>query len=160
MAGATIRKGEAGDVPALYRLIKELAKYEKEPQEVTLTQEQLLQDGFGPNPYYEFFVADHPEAGVVGIALYYYNYSTWKGMCVYLEDLIVSEAYRGLGLGHALFDAVARFAKAKKANRMMWQVLDWNQPAIDFYDKKLGATLDATWINCKLTAADLQAYPD
>ena len=114
-----------------------------------LSQEQLFEDGFGENPCYELFVADSDAAGVVGIALYFYNYSTWKGKFLYLEDLVVAEAHRGNGLGKMLLDALVKEAKANGANRVGWQVLDWNEPAIKFYES-LGSSLDNGWINCRV----------
>lgn len=157
MQDYVIRKGRREDLPAALRLIQELADYEKAPDEVENTVEQMEREGFGERPVFEYFVAEGPE-GIQGIALFFYSYSTWKGTCVYLEDLVVSEAYRGLGLGQALFDAVAMHARAIGAKRLMWQVLDWNEPAIGFYRDKLGAELDPTWINCKLTYDQLQGY--
>lgn len=150
-----IRTGEEQDVPALLNLIKELAAYEKAPAELSVSEQQLRQDGFGEQPAFRFFVAEAAGA-IVGIALYYMKYSTWKGKCVFLEDIIVAEAYRRNGIGNELFRHVCLAAKKMQVQRLEWQVLEWNSPAIDFY-KKHNAQFDGEWINCKLTYTDLQA---
>ena len=152
----TIRKGTSEDVPAAYRLIKELALYEKAPEQVTITLEELVADGFGENPIYGLFVAE-VDTEVIGIALYYEKYSTWQGRCIYLEDIVVTESERGKGIGHQLFQAVIGVAKERNSARMEWQVLDWNEPAINFY-KKYNANLDGEWLNGKLTREQIQAY--
>jgi GNAT superfamily N-acetyltransferase len=140
-----IRKGRVEDAPAVLALINELAVFEKEPDAVIVTEEQLREDGFGANPLYGLFVAEVDNV-VVGISLYYYRYSTWKGKCLYLEDLIVTESFRGKGLGKALFEATLDQARQDNCTKMNWQVLDWNTPAIDFY-KSYGADLDGEWLN-------------
>jgi GNAT superfamily N-acetyltransferase len=145
----TIRKGKPDDIPQVFALIKELALYEKAPDEVDNTVEQMLLDGFGENPIYHFYVAESQTRVIVGIALYYFRYSTWKGRRMYLEDLIVTESYRGRGLGKLLFEVMIEEAKATHCTGMVWQVLDWNEPAIEFY-KRYGADFDAGWINCSL----------
>ncbi|MET3126424.1 GNAT superfamily N-acetyltransferase [Arcicella rosea] len=143
-----IRKGIREDVPVMFELIKELALYEKAPEQVTNTVEQMYLDGFGDNPIYGTIVAE--VAGeVVGLALYYYRYSTWKGKRLYLEDLIVSEKMRGKGLGEKLLEATIQQAKDDACTGVMWQVLDWNEPAINFY-KKFGTRMDGEWINVHL----------
>ena len=143
-----VRKGEEADVSDLLKLIQELAIFENEPDQVDVTEEILKEDGFGPNKVFDFFVAE--DAGnIIGIALYYVKYSTWKGRCIHLEDLIVSEKYRGQKVGQKLFQAVAEVAKEQKVMRMEWQVLDWNATAIQFY-KKFNTSFDEEWINCKL----------
>ncbi|MEQ8908995.1 MAG: GNAT family N-acetyltransferase [Vicingaceae bacterium] len=149
-----IRKGQREDCPSVLALIKELAIYEKAEEEAELSLEELEQDGFGPNAIYDLLVAERNEQ-IIGIALFYEKYSTWKGRSIYLEDLIVTERARGIGTGKALFNAVAKEAKKRNSGRMEWQVLDWNQPAIEFY-KKAGAELDEEWINCKFRREDLQ----
>lgn len=154
--GFSVRKGTENDAEAVLGMIKELALYEKAPSEVTLTLEELRADGFGPKPIYGLFVAEH-ESQIVGIALYYEKYSTWKGRCLFLEDIIVTESKRGYGIGHQLFEAVVGVAKAKNSARMEWQVLDWNEPAIKFY-KKYNATLDGEWLNGKLTREQIQEF--
>lgn len=151
-----IRKGTKTDLPAVLNLVKELAIYEKAPNEVTVTLSDMERDGFGENPIFSFFVAE-TEGKVVGIALYYIKYSTWKGKCVFLEDIIVTEAYRQYGIGKKLFDEIVKVAKEMDVKRLEWQVLEWNEPAIKFY-KKLNAHFDEEWINCKLTDKEIQAY--
>lgn len=145
----TIRPGRPEDVPAVFELIQELALYERAPQEVTNTPEQLLQDGFGENPAYGVLVAEDAAGQVVGMSLYYFRYSTWKGRRLYLEDLIVRESQRGKGLGRALLEATVAVARQTGCTGLMWQVLEWNTPAIDFY-KAYGARLDGEWVNCHL----------
>ncbi|MBB6003108.1 GNAT family N-acetyltransferase [Arcicella rosea] len=143
-----IRKGIREDVPVMFELIKELALYEKAPEQVTNTVEQMYVDGFGDNPIFGSIVAE--VAGeVLGLALYYYRYSTWKGKRLYLEDLIVSEKMRGKGLGEKLLEATIQQAKDDACTGVMWQVLDWNEPAINFY-KKFGTRMDGEWINVHL----------
>ncbi|RFM25690.1 GNAT family N-acetyltransferase [Deminuibacter soli] len=147
----TIRKAERKDCARMMELVHELAVFEKAPQEVTVSQEHFEESGFGSKPVWWAFVA---EAGnqVVGFALYYIRYSTWKGQRMYLEDLLVTEAWRGKGIGSLLFDALIEEAKKQHYNGIAWQVLEWNEPAIRFY-KKLNATLDPEWVNCALTVA-------
>ncbi len=152
----TIRKGNIDDLPQVHALIKELAEFERAPQEVTNTLQDMERDGFGENPIYKFFVAESAE-GIVGIALYYFVYSTWKGKTLYLEDLVVTEKLRRAGIGRKLFKEVALEAKNTGAKRFRWQVLEWNEPAIAFY-KNIGAELDSEWINCTLTEAQIQQF--
>jgi GNAT superfamily N-acetyltransferase len=152
-----IRKGVQEDLPQVLGLIQELAEYEKAPNEVDNTVERMIEEGFGEKAVFEFFVAEENDK-LVGIAIYYYSYSTWKGKCVYLEDLVVTESYRQQGIGKKLFDKVVEVAKNCGAGRLSWQVLDWNEPAINFY-KKLHAELDGEWINCTLRKDALQSYP-
>lgn len=152
----TIRKGRKEDVPSVFGLIKELALYEKAPEQVTLSIEELENDGFGNNPIYGLFVAEL-ENMIIGIALFYEKYSTWQGRCIYLEDIVVTENQRGKGIGHQLFQAVIAVAKERNSARMEWQVLDWNEPAINFY-KKYNANLDGEWLNGKLTRQQLQNF--
>lgn len=141
-----IRRATPADVPSIYQLIVELAEYEKALHEVKNTPEQLLKDGFGEQPLYGTIVAE-VSGEVVGMSLYYYRYSTWKGKRLYLEDLIIKEAYRGYGLGKRLLEATVEEARQTQCSGLMWQVLDWNEPSIEFY-KKFGAKLDGEWINC------------
>lgn len=154
MDSTIIRKGTTGDIHELLRLIKELATYEKAPDEVIVTEEILLEDGFGPNKIFDFFVAEYQKK-VIGIALYYTKYSTWKGKCIFLEDIIVTEEMRCKGIGLLLFNEVKKIAKKKNVPRLEWQVLEWNRPAINFY-KKQNSYLDPEWVNCKLTQEQLQ----
>jgi GNAT superfamily N-acetyltransferase len=151
-----IRKGTEADLPAVLGLIRELAEYEKAPGEVEVTIEEMLNWGFGTDKIFEFFVLEK-ENKIVGLALYYYKYSTWKGKCLFLEDIIVTEKERGNGYGKILFNAVARVAKEQKVRRMEWQVLEWNKPAIGFYEK-YNSALDPEWVNCKLTYDQLQNF--
>lgn len=151
-----IRKGTKQDLPQALQLIHELAEYEMAAHEVEVTLEQLEQDGFGENPVYEFFVAVE-ENEIKGIALFYYRYSTWKGKAIYLEDLVVKESERGKGYGQLLLDAIIHEAKRTNSKQVRWQVLDWNEPAIKFYEK-LGASLDEEWINCTLSAEQIENY--
>lgn len=149
-----IRQGTKADIPAALTLVRELATFEKAPGEVEVTVAEMEAWGFGPDKQFDFFVAD--EQGIItGIALYYYKYSTWKGKCLFLEDIIVTESRRGHGIGRLLFDAVVRIAKTEKVKRMEWQVLNWNAPAISFY-QQYKAQLDDEWINCKLTGEQLR----
>ncbi len=152
----SIRKGLKDDLPQVLGLIKELAAYEKAPLEVAVTIAEMERDGFGENPVFRFFVAEDGEK-IVGISLYYIKYSTWKGKCVFLEDIIVTESYRKHGIGKKLFDPVVKVAKAMNARRMEWQVLEWNEPAIKFYEK-LDSHFDSEWVNCKLSGEQIQNY--
>ena len=156
MIDIKIRKGVEADLEQVLGLVKELAAYEKAPDEVEVTIAEMHNWGFGKDKVFEFFVAEH-EHKIIGIALYYYKYSTWKGKCLFLEDIIVTESYRRYGLGSKLFNEVALVAKQQQVRRMEWQVLDWNEPAINFY-KKYSAHLDGEWINGKLTHSQLQSF--
>ncbi|MFT6969568.1 MAG: GNAT superfamily N-acetyltransferase [Candidatus Endobugula sp.] len=151
-----IRKGKKEDLTQVLELIIELAEYEKAPEQVNNSVARMLEDGFGEKPIFEFFVAEQNES-IVGTAVFYYRYSTWKGKAIYLEDLIVREAMRGNGIGKRLLDAIVNEAIRVDARQVMWQVLDWNAPAINFY-KKLGTDLDSEWINCKLEYDQIQNY--
>ncbi|MFI5131214.1 MAG: GNAT family N-acetyltransferase [Chitinophagales bacterium] len=143
-----IRKAVKKDCPRLLELIKELAVYEKAPNDVTVTMEHFVESGFGKKPVWWAFVAE-VDGKVEGFALYYIRYSTWKGQAMYLEDIIVTESMRGNKLGKLLFDRLIEEAKEKKWTRIIWQVLDWNEPAIKFY-KKYNAGFDYEWVNCSL----------
>lgn len=143
-----IRKAVAADCPRLLELVQELAEYEKAPQEVTVTLEHFVESGFGANPVWWAFVAE-VDGKVQGFALYYIRYSTWKGQRMYLEDILVTESMRGKGLGKLLFDQLIEEAKERKLNGIVWQVLEWNEPAINFY-KKYDAALDPEWVNCSI----------
>jgi GNAT superfamily N-acetyltransferase len=130
-------------------LVKELAIYEKEPDAVTVTMEHFIESGFGENPVWEAFVAD-ADGVVVGFALWYIRYSTWKGQRMYLEDFYVTESMRGHGIGKMLFDKLIEECKLKKYSGLVWQVLNWNDPAINFYKKYDGVKFDDEWTNCSL----------
>jgi ribosomal protein S18 acetylase RimI-like enzyme len=142
-----IRIAKRSDVPAIFTLIQELALYEKAPEQVTNTMEQLAVDLFDDS-LCEAIVAEF-NSEIVGFALYYTSYSTWKGACLYLEDFYVKEAVRNLGIGQLLFDEIVLIAKAKNVKRMDWQVLEWNEPAIRFYEKQQ-ALLDPEWLNGRM----------
>jgi GNAT superfamily N-acetyltransferase len=136
-----IRKGTPKDMVAVLTLIKELAVFEKEPEAVVVTVDDLIRDGFSENPLFHTFVAD--ENGVIiGIALYYYRFSTWKGKTIHLEDLIVNKKYRGTGAGLALYTEIIKQGKIDKVKRIEWNVLDWNESAIQFYQKSGAKVLD------------------
>jgi len=152
-----IRVGKKEDLAAMLDLIKELALYEKAPNEVTNTVERMEEDGFGEHPIFGSFVAENNDGDIVGISIYYYRYSTWKGKRLYLEDIVVTEKQRGNGIGKLLFDATAKKAKDEKCSGMVWQVLDWNTPAINFY-KKYEADFEDEWVNCSLNEQQLQAF--
>lgn len=137
----TIRKATPQDMAAVLELIKELAVFEKEPDAVVITPEDLVRDGFGSNPLFHTFVAE-ASGEVIGMALFYYRYSTWKGKTIHLEDLIVKEAHRGTGAGSALYSSVLEFAKQEGVRRVEWVVLNWNHNAIRFYEKSGAAILD------------------
>jgi GNAT superfamily N-acetyltransferase len=154
MTSINIRKGTAQDLQAAFNLILELAVYEKAPHEVTNSPEKMLADGFGEKPVFEFFVAQE-EDQIVGIALYYVRYSTWKGRCIYLEDIIITEKCRGKGIGKVLFEAVMQETLRQDAALLVWQVLDWNEPALNFY-RKFEASFDAEWLNGKLTKEQIK----
>lgn len=136
-----IRKGTAADMNGVLALIKELALFEKEPEAVVITVDDLVSDGFGENPLFSVFVAEK-EKEIVGIALYYYRYSTWKGKTIHLEDLVVKESMRGTGLGSALYTAIIQQGKKDGVRRIEWNVLDWNTPAITFYENSGAKILD------------------
>lgn len=150
----TIRIGTQNDIPRVLELVRELAVFEKAPNEVEVTVAEMIDWGFGKDKIFDFFVLEK-ERVIVGIAVYYYKYSTWKGKCLFLEDIIVTENERKNGYGKLLFNEVVKVAKAQEVRRMEWQVLDWNAPAIEFY-KKYNSNLDGEWINCKLTFEQLQ----
>ncbi len=138
-----IRKGTQDDMPAVLALIKELAVFEKEPHAVVVTVNDLLRDGFSENPLFHTFIAEINNK-IVGMALYYYRYSTWKGKTIHLEDLIVKEEMRGTGVGLELYSQIIKQGKKDNVRRIEWNVLDWNTPAIDFYNKS-GAQILEDW---------------
>jgi GNAT superfamily N-acetyltransferase len=144
-----IRPAIKEDCTRMMELINELAIYEKAPEQVTVDFNHFEESGFGPNPVWWAFVAE-AEGKVEGFALWYIRYSTWKGQRMYLEDLLVTEKMRGHGIGKLLFDKLIEEAKAQQFSGMMWQVLDWNEPAINFYKKIPGVNFDAEWVNCSI----------
>lgn len=152
----TIRKGTKEDLPRVLELIKELAQYERALDQVTNTVDMMVNDGFGPNPIYGFFVAEK-EGFILGISLYYFRYSTWKGKRLYLEDIIVTEQARGAGWGKLLFERTMQFSIEEKCTGMMWQVLNWNKPAISFY-KKYDSKIDEEWLNCHLESEQIREF--
>jgi L-amino acid N-acyltransferase YncA len=143
-----IRRAVKKDCPRLLELVQELATYERAPNEVTVTLEHFEESGFGEKPVCWTFVAE-VDGVIQGFALYYIRYSTWKGQAMYLEDIIITNKMRGKGIGKLLFDRLIEEAREKKFNRIIWQVLDWNEPAINFY-KKYNADIDSGWLNCSI----------
>jgi GNAT superfamily N-acetyltransferase len=150
MSQLIIRAGKREDLPHVLALVKELALFERSPEQVTNNVTMMEADGFGPNPVYGIFVAERGSQ-IVGISIYYYRYSTWKGKRLYLEDIIVTETERGSGIGKKLFERTMQKALEDNCTGMTWQVLDWNTPAIEFY-KRFGANFDSAWVNCNLEA--------
>ena len=150
-----IRRAERSDCPRLLELVRELAVFERAPEAVTVDPQHFEESGFGPHPVWWAFVATLPvpdkpaEERIVAFALYYIRYSTWKGQAMYLEDLIVTEELRGKGIGTMLVERLKTEALDRGWNRIIWQVLDWNETAIRFY-RRLGAALDPEWVNCTL----------
>lgn len=151
-----VRQGLKADIPAALLLIKALAEYENAPEEVETTVATMEEDGFGEKSFFEFLVAE--EAGeILGIAVYFYSYSTWKGRAIYLDDLVVHETHRRRGIGKMLFNALIQKAKEIGAKRLSWQVLEWNEPAIEFY-KTLETNFDPEWVNCKLNSKQINNF--
>ena len=151
-----IRKGTIDDMPAVLGLIKELATFEKEPNAVVVTVADLERDGFGESPLFHTFIAEENEE-IVGMALYYYRYSTWKGKTIHLEDLIVKEEKRGAGLGFKLYTEVIAQGKCDGVRRIEWNVLDWNAPAIEFYEKS-GAKVFKDWLVAQIDEKGIDAF--
>jgi GNAT superfamily N-acetyltransferase len=160
-----IRKGISSDMPSVLALIKELAVFEKEPNAVVVTIEDLIRDGFSENPLFYCFVAEenlessegYRSTEIIGMALYYYRFSTWKGKTIHLEDLIVREDKRGTGAGMALYSEVIRQGKLDNVRRIEWAVLDWNTPAIHFY-KKTGANVLTDWHVVQMDEQGIDAF--
>lgn len=144
----TIRKAQKRDCERLLELVRELAAYEKAPNEVTVTLDHFEESGFGEKPVWWALVAEEDNL-IKGFALYYIRYSTWKGQRMYLEDIVVTETARGRGIGKLLFDSLIAEAVDKKFNGIVWQVLEWNEAAINFY-KKYNAKFDTEWVNCSI----------
>lgn len=151
-----IRKATKADVPAILGLIKELAEFEKAPKEVSVTEDMLRADGFSEQPLF-FTIVGEVENEIVGMALYFYKYSTWKGKVMHLEDLIVKQSERGKGYGKVLLNEIIATAKSQELKRIDWQVLDWNAPAVQFYES-IGAEIQKEWWNCRLDKLNLENY--
>lgn len=152
----TIRKAQKEDAAAILQLIQELALFEKEPEAVIITEEDIKNDGFGDEPKFHCFVAENSNE-VVGLALVYPRYSTWKGEVLHLEDLIVSQKERGKGIGGMLLNEVIKYGNSLGVKRIGWEVLDWNQPAIDFYEH-IGANVMRDWNVVQLDEKGIQNY--
>jgi len=154
----TIRKGTKQDMPDVLRLITELARFEREPEAVVVTVDDLVRDGFGNEPLFYTFVAED-ESGIIGMALYYYRFSTWKGKTIHLEDLIVTENSRGTGAGLALYSKIIEQGKIDNVRRIEWNVLDWNEPAVRFYEKS-GAKILSDWRVVHLDESGMNKFLD
>jgi GNAT superfamily N-acetyltransferase len=156
-----IRKGNPEDMESVLGLIQELAIFEKEPEAVVITVDDLVRDGFAENPLFHVFVAEIEDESskkeIVGIALYYYRYSTWKGKTIHLEDLIVKEKMRGTGLGSALYAEIMRQGKKDSVRRVEWNVLDWNTPAVKFYENS-GAKILEEWRVVQMDEAGVNSF--
>lgn len=151
-----LRVAKKEDCPRLIELVNELAVFEKAPEEVTVSLQEFEDAGFGNNPVWKAFVAVDNDV-IIGFALYYIRFSTWKGRRVYLEDFIVTETYRGKGVGKLLFEQIIKETKELGYSGMVWQVLDWNEPAIGFY-KKYEADIEAGWLNASLSKEHVLKY--
>lgn len=149
MSAITIRPATAQDCPRLMELIRALALYERAPEQVTVSLDHFIESGFGPRPVWWAFVAEDQEGTIHGFALYYIRYSTWKGQRLYLEDLYVEPQMRGHKIGAMLFERLIEETRRRNLAGMVWQALEWNEPALAFY-RKYNATLDGEWVNCSL----------
>ena len=149
-----IREGLKTDLPAVLKLIRELAEYEKSLDEVTISLEDLENDGFGERPWYWFLVVEKNNE-IIGLSFYWIRYSTWKGKFLYLEDFVVKKENRGQGIGAKLFEETIKVCHNLNLNGMVWQVLDWNTPAVSFY-KKYNADISSEWLNGKLTKDQIE----
>lgn len=149
----TIRPAEENDCKTILAYIKKLAHYEKAPEQVIVTESQLITDGFGESPLYNAYILSYNN-NICGFALIYNRYSTWRGKSLYIEDIYVDEEFRGRGIGLLAFKHIAQIALDTKCNRMEWQVLDWNEPAINFY-KKINASIEHDWLNCKIESKQI-----
>ncbi len=163
MLNIKIRKAESeSDFQAAHALIAELAAFEEAAEEVELPLGEFMEDGKGDLPLYQLFVAEvlkvgETQAQIVGMALCYFIYSTWKGKILYLDDLVVTEAYRKNGIGRLLVDEVMAYAKRYEVRQVRWHVLDWNTPAVEFY-KQLGMRLEEEWVTCKFNGQQVMDY--
>ena len=151
-----IRKARAEDMEAALELIKELAIYEKEPDAVIVTVEDLIRDGYGEGPLFYCYVAVE-DGTIVGMALYYYRYSTWKGRTLHLEDLVIKENQRGSGVGFALYSEIIKTGYEDNVQRIEWNVLNWNTPAIEFY-RKSGATVLEDWMVAQMSREQIEKF--
>lgn len=156
MIEITIRTATAKDVPAMMTLVRELAEFEKAPDEVANTNAKMTEEGFGQNPAFQAIVAEVGNS-VIGMSVFYYSYSTWKGKSIYIDDIIVNEAFRGKGIGSKLMEATILRAKQENVGKLHWQVLDWNEPAIRFY-QKYEAVFDPEWVNCSISRDRLAKF--
>jgi len=157
MSDIQIRRATRADMPAVHSLVRELAIYEKAEEQVETTPEIYAEDAFGDQPIFACFVAETPEKEVVGIALYYIGYSTWKGKLMYLDDLVISESHRRQGIGRMLIDQLVAYALEINCRMIRWQVLDWNEPAIKMYET-LGVRFDHEWVDVKMTRTMMEAH--
>lgn len=151
-----LRVARKEDCVRLIELVNELAVFEKAPEEVTVSLQEFEASGFGNNPVWKAYVAEDNNI-IIGFALYYVRFSTWKGRRVYLEDFIVTEEYRGKGVGKLLFEQIIKETKELGYSGMVWQVLDWNEPAINFY-KKYEANIEKGWLNASLSEEQVSKY--
>ena len=152
-----IRTGQKKDAQAILNLIIELAVFEKEPNAVEITVDDIINDGFSDNPKFKTFVAEEVDGTIIGMTLFYERYSTWKGKTIHLEDLMVTELKRGIGAGKKLYRSVMSYAQEHGFKRVAWEVLDWNVNAIDFY-KKTGATVYKEWRVCQMNEQNLTQF--
>ncbi|MBW4026327.1 MAG: GNAT family N-acetyltransferase [Acidobacteria bacterium] len=154
----SLRPAEQNDVPLILSLIRALAEYEREPDAARLTERELLRDGFGPDAWFDCIIAE-ADGEPAGFALYFPVYSTWEGRSLHLEDIFVKPEFRGRGIGKKLLTSVAAIAAERGCARLQWDVLDWNQPAIEFY-QSLGAVMIPEWRKMRVTGASIQALAD
>ncbi len=152
-----IRKGVRRDIPSVFSLVKELAEYENAGHQLATSIVQMEADGFGKRPLFEFFVAETPIGEIVGVALFYFGYSTWKGKKLYLDDLIVTGEYRRKGIGEKLLDHLVGYALENDVKQIRWHVLNWNELAISFYEK-VGVEFDDEWIMCKMGREQMKEH--
>ncbi|SNR17456.1 GNAT family N-acetyltransferase [Tenacibaculum jejuense] len=152
-----IRKGKKEDAQAIHNLIVELAVFEKEPDAVEITVEDLIEDGFSENPRFNTFVAEESDGTIIGMALFYERYSTWKGKAIHLEDLMVTASKRGIGAGKELYKSVMKYASDNGYERVAWEVLDWNTNAINFYEKS-GAKVLRDWDVAQMNKQNLEKF--
>lgn len=152
-----IRTGEKKDAQSILNLIIELAVFEKEPDAVKISVDDLIRDGFSENPKFKTFVAEEPDGTIIGMALFYERYSTWKGKAIHLEDLMVTANKRGIGAGKALYGSIMKYAKENEFKRVAWEVLDWNIGAVNFY-KNTGATVYDEWRVCHMSEEGLNKF--